>query len=314
MADKPVLLTIAGGAVYTATKLNAILDQLAEGVENGLGRGGVNESPNSMTGNLDMDANEIINVGTPTSPNAAANRAFVEAASANIDIDTATATDLLEAIKAVDGTGSGLDADMLNGFNADLANFPSTIVVRNSFRDVSASNFLGDLVGSVRAADSTVVLDAGTDGTDATFTGDVIGNADTATLANTVTPATKSEAQAGGSSTKAVTPSVAHYHDGAIKAWGAFRPIFIPNNPDNLYNVTSVTPGATGVYVVILAVGFSFTSSYGVVCSAADTVACTCNVTKNSANQFTITTFNASGAAVEPDDVFFTVFGNDLTA
>jgi len=46
-------------------------------------------------------------------------------------------------------------------------------------------NITGDLIGDVKAADGTSVLDSGTDGTDATFTGDVTGdltgNADTAT-------------------------------------------------------------------------------------------------------------------------------------
>ncbi len=46
-------------------------------------------------------------------------------------------------------------------------------------------NITGDLIGDLKAVDGTSVLDSGTDGTDATFTGDVTGdltgNADTAT-------------------------------------------------------------------------------------------------------------------------------------
>jgi hypothetical protein len=42
-------------------------------------------------------------------------------------------------------------------------------------------NITGNLIGDVKATNGTSVLDSGTDGTDATFTGDVTGNADTAT-------------------------------------------------------------------------------------------------------------------------------------
>ena len=49
----------------------------------------------------------------------------------------------------------------------------------------AGKNITGDLIGDVKAANGTSVLDSGTDGTDATFTGDVTGdltgNADTAT-------------------------------------------------------------------------------------------------------------------------------------
>jgi hypothetical protein len=49
----------------------------------------------------------------------------------------------------------------------------------------SGMDFVGDLTGDVNAADGTQVLDSGTDGSDATFTGDVTGdltgNADTVT-------------------------------------------------------------------------------------------------------------------------------------
>ena len=42
-------------------------------------------------------------------------------------------------------------------------------------------NITGDLIGDVKSTDGTSVLDSGTDGTDATFTGAVTGNASTAT-------------------------------------------------------------------------------------------------------------------------------------
>ena len=44
------------------------------------------------------------------------------------------------------------------------------------YQTVKAGAFEGDITGSVKAADGTVILDNGTDGTDATFTGDITGD------------------------------------------------------------------------------------------------------------------------------------------
>ena len=186
MADKPVINTISGGAVYSATRLNEIFDQLADAIEGTLGLNGVEGSPNSMSANLDMNTNEIINIGTPTTANAAATKAYADAVAANIDIDTATANDLLTSIKTVDGDGSGLDADLLDGYHASINTAPSTCAVRDANGRITA-NFIGE----VKAPTGDTILDNGTDGTDATFigdvtgdvTGDLTGNADTSTTA-----------------------------------------------------------------------------------------------------------------------------------
>ena len=45
-----------------------------------------------------------------------------------------------------------------------------------AFGGLSLNNVTGNLIGDVKATDGTVVLDNGTDGTDATFTGDVTGD------------------------------------------------------------------------------------------------------------------------------------------
>ena len=45
----------------------------------------------------------------------------------------------------------------------------------------AGKNITGNLIGDVKSTNGTSVLDSGTDGTDATFTGDVTGNATTAT-------------------------------------------------------------------------------------------------------------------------------------
>ena len=53
----------------------------------------------------------------------------------------------------------------------------STFTLANmAFGGLSLENVTGNLIGDVKATDGTVVLDNGSDGTDATFTGDVTGD------------------------------------------------------------------------------------------------------------------------------------------
>lgn len=62
MANKPVTIDVGANAQYSSSTFNANFATLEDAIENCLGRGGTGESPNSMTGDLDMDANDIINV------------------------------------------------------------------------------------------------------------------------------------------------------------------------------------------------------------------------------------------------------------
>jgi len=64
-----------------------------------------------------------------------------------------TASDVLTKIKTVDGSGSGLDADLLDGLNPSSSNTASTIVSRDSSGNFSAgtitASFTGDITGDV---------------------------------------------------------------------------------------------------------------------------------------------------------------------
>ena len=64
---------------------------------------------------------------------------YFKDSSNNIKSFVSSATDLLSLIKTVDGAGSGLDADLLDGYTADAANTASTVVVRDSSSKVIAS-------------------------------------------------------------------------------------------------------------------------------------------------------------------------------
>lgn len=86
---------------------------------------------------------------------------------AKLDAATYTAADILTKIKTVDGTASGLDADLLDGLNASNAHIPSTatIVARDTFGNFSANTITANLVGNV------------TGNVTGTLTGTFVGNA-----------------------------------------------------------------------------------------------------------------------------------------
>ena len=60
-----------------------------------------------------------------------------------------TAADVLTKIKTVDGTGSGLDADLLDGLNQASSNTASTIVARDASGNFSAGTITASLTGNV---------------------------------------------------------------------------------------------------------------------------------------------------------------------
>ena len=68
-----------------------------------------------------------------------------------LDATDYNAADVLTKIKTVDGTGSGLDADLLDGLNASTSHVTdtSTIVARSASGNFSANTITANLVGNV---------------------------------------------------------------------------------------------------------------------------------------------------------------------
>lgn len=66
-----------------------------------------------------------------------------------LDISSYTATDVLAKILSVDGSGSGLDADRIQGKNIASTNTNNTVVLRDSSGNFSASTVTANLVGNV---------------------------------------------------------------------------------------------------------------------------------------------------------------------
>jgi len=71
--------------------------------------------------------------------------------------DEQTAAELLTAIKTVDGTGSGLDADLLDGVQQAISSTASTIVKRDGDGDVIARYFQMDASVGARNSDSEFI-------------------------------------------------------------------------------------------------------------------------------------------------------------
>ena len=110
-----------------------------------------------------------------------------------------TAADVLTKIKTVDGTGSGLDADLLDGLNAVSGATGASIVSRDASGNFAAGTITatftgnvtgntagvhtgavtGDVTGDIYASDGTTKIlenSTGATGAPATFTGNVTGS------------------------------------------------------------------------------------------------------------------------------------------
>ena len=71
-----------------------------------------------------------------------------------LDASAYTAADVLTKVKTVDGTGSGLDADLLDGLETSSSNSGDTVVTRDSSGDfaanvITAASFVGPVTGNV---------------------------------------------------------------------------------------------------------------------------------------------------------------------
>lgn len=109
---KLTLSPIGSFSQSAITTINQNMDDIETALENTLSRDGT--IPNSMTADLDMNTNDILNVDNLDVATLTIDGALVIPG----DITSGTAADILAAIKTVDGSGSGLDADMVDGQHA----------------------------------------------------------------------------------------------------------------------------------------------------------------------------------------------------
>jgi hypothetical protein len=149
------------------------------------------------------------------------------------------------------GSGSGLGDGVVSGsnYNINIVADDSTVLVNSSTGLITAPDgFIGDVVGNlkgdVRAANSAVVLDSGTNGTDAVFTGSVTGNV-TGNLTGNVT----------GNLTGNVTGSLegdvvgSIFNDNSVLLLSGIDP-FISNGIVSI-SANSITSSSAGSEIVI---------------------------------------------------------------
>jgi hypothetical protein len=88
-----------------------------------------------------------------------------------------TAADVLAKLITVDGVGSGLDADLLDGLTSASANTASTVVVRDASGNFSAGTITAALTGNASTATAlTATLGVAAGGTGATSASDARTN------------------------------------------------------------------------------------------------------------------------------------------
>lgn len=76
-----------------------------------------------------------------------------------------TAADILTKLKTVDGAGSGLDADLLDGASAATANTANSVVLRDSTGNFAAGTITATLTGNATSATTATNLSGGSVGT-----------------------------------------------------------------------------------------------------------------------------------------------------
>lgn len=122
-----------------------------------------------------------------------------DALDTKLDTTSYTASDVLTKLLTVDVNDSGINATTLNGITFASTNTVSTLVQRDSSGNFSAGTITSNLIGDVKATNGTTVLDSGTTGSNATFTGTVNGVV--------LTSATTGFTVAGGTTSKTLTVS-----------------------------------------------------------------------------------------------------------
>ena len=149
-----------------------------------------------------------------------------------LDTATYTAADVLSKLLTVDGSGSGIDADLLDGRNSATANTVNTVVYRDSSGNFSAGTITATLVGNVTGnltgnvtgtvtgnatnVDGTVAINNG--GTGATTAANARTNLELGTIA---TQASNSVSITGGSIAGITDLAIADGGTGASNVAGA---------------------------------------------------------------------------------------------
>lgn len=90
--------------------------------------------------------------------NAEIDQNFINLNTDKLESSAYTASDVLTKLLTVDGTGSGLDADLLDGFNQDTANTANAIVRRDGSGNFAAGTITATLSGTASVATQVTLV------------------------------------------------------------------------------------------------------------------------------------------------------------
>ena len=165
----------------------------------------------NLTGNVTSTGANLMNTLTTSGTVTVGGDLIVNGTTTTVNTNTINLADNIITLNS-DETGTpsqsaGIEIERGTAINKSLTwdevndrwtvgteNFVASTFIGNVSGNVSgnitgnvAGNVTGDVTGDIRASNGTVVLNNGTNGTDATFTGSVSGNASSASIASQVT-------------------------------------------------------------------------------------------------------------------------------
>jgi hypothetical protein len=181
--------------------------------------------------------------GSSTALNAPLTNAQIDQNFKNLDAaisSTTSGSAILAALLTVDGTGSGLDADTLDGLNTSSSDTSGNTVVIRSSGNFSAGTITASLSGNATSATSAGKSTNIVGGNNTTLLGSIAyqSNTDTTTLLGPNTTANKRFLTQTGTGT-----------NGAAPVWAAILDADVPNLTGKTYNSLSLTSNSTGFTV-----------------------------------------------------------------
>lgn len=201
-----------------------------------------------------------------------------------IELSDIPASYILSELLTVDGAGSGLDANRLDGYSTSSLANPNTVVIRDSNSDITASAFIGNVTGNV-----TGDVTGNVSGTSSDITG-ILSISNGGTGSNSNTGALNNLLPAGEQSGYVLkTGGEGSYYwsaeTGAIATPGtridSQRTLTTASSSQTVFTVPTYVPGANQLRVYINGVR-QFDSEY----------------TETSSTSFTLSTGVAAGTEV----------------